>query len=61
MTEAFVRNPNLRWTPIGLSEWWGLRIDLVNAIVRELAADRVIDRVPGSGDHYILRAGPERV
>lgn len=51
--DAFVRNPRLVWTPAGLSTWYGIRVDVVRAILRELVGRGVIQRLPGN--RYLLR------
>lgn len=51
--DAFVRNPKLVWTPAGLSTWYGIRVDVVRAILRELVGRGVVQRL--SGNRYLLR------
>lgn len=58
LTEAFVRNPKLAWTPVGLAEWWGIPVGTVNASLRDLLERRVIRKLPGSRDCYVLRTSP---
>jgi hypothetical protein len=39
---AFLMNPRRTWTSASLSSWYGIRIDLVRAILSELAEERII-------------------
>ncbi len=56
--DAFIRNPGLAWTPTGLCSWYRIRLDLVRAIVDELAEEGVICRVPGRPNSYVLNEEP---
>ena len=56
--DAFVRNPTLVWTPAGLSTWYGIRVDYVRTILRELVGKGVVQRLPGN--RYLLRAALRR-
>ncbi len=53
--DAFLRNPRLGWTPEGLSVWYGIRVDLVRRLLVDLQARRIIRRVRGRKELYLLR------
>jgi hypothetical protein len=63
---AFLMNPRRTWTSASLSSWYGIRLDLVRAILSELAEERIICRSRGqtgtgwSVKTSALRAGPVR-
>jgi hypothetical protein len=48
---AFACNPTVSWTPTGLCEWYGIRVDRARAIVAELAASGIVEPV-GEGQGY---------
>jgi uncharacterized protein DUF4193 len=56
--DAFIKNPGLAWTPTGLCSWYGIRVDLVRAILEELVDEGIIRRVPGRPDSYALDQEP---
>ncbi len=47
LLDAFVKNPSLAWTATGLCSWYSIRLDLVRAVLGELADEGFIRRVPG--------------
>ena len=40
---AFAWNPTVTWTADGLCDWYGVRVDRARAIVKELAACRIVE------------------
>jgi len=52
--DAFVRNPRLGWTPSSLSSWYGIRIDVVRRLLRELEQRGTIATDPGRDERYVL-------
>lgn len=52
--DAFVRNPASIWTAESLSSWYRIRLDLVRAILGELAEERIISRTLGRPDRCLL-------
>ena len=39
---AFANNPALEWTPEGLSNWYGVRLDVVGTVLEELVAAGIV-------------------
>ncbi len=58
MLDAFIKNPGLAWTPAGLSSWYWIRLDLVRAILGELADEGFICRARGRPNSYVLDEEP---
>lgn len=54
LLDAFLRNPGTRWTPEGLCSWYGIRNDLVRALLDELLEAGTVRRAPGRGTGYVL-------
>ena len=52
--DAFLRNPGLRWTPEGLSSWYGIRNAAVRALLDEFVEEGIVHRALGRGDGYVL-------
>lgn len=42
LLDAFARNPGLRWTPEGLSSWYGIRDDAVQALLDRFVEDGIV-------------------
>jgi hypothetical protein len=58
LLDAFLRNPGLRWTPEGLSLWYGIHGDAVRSLLDELVRDGIVRAAPGRGDAYVLNEDP---
>ncbi len=48
---AFAFNPTVAWSPDGLCDWYGVRVDRARAIVAELAASRIVRAAEGGRGH----------
>lgn len=63
--DAFLRNPRLEWTTLGLAVWYGIRIDTVRSVVSNLVSAGIVRPGPGPGETYVLsarrKAGPRHV
>ena len=57
---AFLMTPRRTWTSARLSSWYGIRLDLVRAILSELAEERIICHSRGQPDRYRLECEDQR-
>jgi hypothetical protein len=51
---AFASNPTLGWTAAGLADWYGMRVDQVRVVLRDLVARGSIRRTGSLAEEFKL-------
>jgi hypothetical protein len=58
LLDAFLPNPGMRWTPEGVSSWYGIRNDAVRALLDQFMEIGIVHRAPGRGNGHVLNEEP---